>query len=181
MTDEQIIDGLKRQEETALLCLQERYRAYCGSIALSLLRSEEEAQQCLNDLWLALWNSKEPIFNLKAYLAKATRNLALHSLQKDSAGKRSAQLLLLDELSQCIPDPLRETDVESWVLRELLQGFVQALSPEERYVFLGRYWYGYSIGELGQKLRWRENKVSSLLFRLRKRLKKSLEKEGIHL
>lgn len=181
MTDEQIIQGLARQDEEALLHLQERYGAYCRAIALSLLRQEDEAALCLNDLWLAVWKKGENIGNLKAYLAKATRNLALHRLQKCSAQKRRACTVLLDELAACIPDPLREKDLESWVLRDLLSSFVKGLSKEERYVFLGRYWYGHSICELAQALDCGEPRVTSLLFRLRKRLKKSLEKEGYRL
>lgn len=180
MTDEEITQGLAKEDEEALLCLQQRYGAYCRSIALSLLRSEEEAELCLNDLWFSLWQHGENIGNLKAYLAKAVRNLALKQIEKNIAKKRSAHIALLDELSECIPDPLREKELERWVLREVLQGFVQGLSPKERHAFLERYWYGRSIAELAQELGWREAKLTSLLFRLRKRLKKVLEKEGFH-
>lgn len=179
MTDEEIIEGLARENEEALLCLQMRYGVYCRSIALSLLRSEEEAELCLNDLWLSLWQRGEHIGNLKAYLAKSVRNLALKRIEKRTAQKRSGHTALLDELSECIPDPLREKELESWVLREVLQSFVQGLSPKERHAFLGRYWYGHSIAELSQELGWREARLTSLLFRLRKRLKIALEKEGI--
>lgn len=181
MTDEEIIQGLCRENDEALLCLQQRYGAYCRSIALSILHSEEDAELCLNDLWLSLWRNRKSIGNLKAYLAKSIRNLALKQIEKDNAQKRVAHLTLLDELSECIPDPLREKDLERWVLREVLQHFVQGLRPKERQAFLGRYWYGRSIEELAQELDWQESRLTSLLFRLRKRLKKVLEKEGFRL
>jgi RNA polymerase sigma-70 factor (ECF subfamily) len=44
---------------------------------------------------------------------------------------------------------------------------------------VGRYWHLYSIADLAQAYGMRESKVTSLLFRMRKKLKYHLEKEGI--
>lgn len=178
MTDTQIIKQLGQRDEEALLHLQRRYGAYCHSIAFSLLREEAAVQECLDDVWLAVWNSQETPRDLKAYLAKITRNTALHYIQKSTAQKRSAAFVLLDELVECVPDPLREREFEARLLRGLLNDFVKGLKAEERYLFLRRYWYGYSISELAGELGWRETRVTSILFRLRKKLKNSLEKEG---
>ncbi len=178
VTDAQIIKQLGQKDEEALLHLQNRYGAYCYSIAFSLLREEPLVQECLNDVWLAVWSGREAPRDLKAYLAKITRNTALHYIQKNTAKKRSAAFVLLDELAECVPDPLREREFEARLLRGLLNDFVRGLKAEERYLFLRRYWYGYSISELAHDLGWREAKVTSMLFRLRKKLKNSLEKEG---
>lgn len=181
MTDAALITLLERREEEALLYLKERYEQECFSIALRLLRSEEEAEECVNDVWMQLWNSIPPTRpeNLRCYIAKTVRNTALHRLERQSAQKRSAVLVLLDELSECIPDPLREREAEARELREFLNGFVRSLRREEQQIFLRRYWYGERIDELAVRFGCSESRVNGILFRIRKKLRRELEKEGM--
>lgn len=181
MTDGQLLMLVQKRDQEALLRLQERYGAYCRKIAWSLLRDPEAVGECLNDVWLSLWSNPEPPRELKAWLAKVTRNAALRRIRSSEAQKRSGCTVLLDELAECIPDPLRQQEMETQWLKELLEGFLRTLNQDERYVFLRRYWYGYTMAEIASELSWREAKVNSLLYRLRQRLKDCLEKEGYRL
>lgn len=181
MTDTQIIRQLEQKDEEALLHLQEQYEVYCYAIALRLLRDEELAQECVSDVWLAVWESGTRPQNLRAWLAKITRNTALHYIERCSAKKRSASFVLLDELAECIPDPLRQREMEAQMLRELLDNFVKSLKPEAQRLFLCRYWYGYSVAELSERFGFSQGRINSILFRSRQKLKKALEKEGISL
>ncbi len=179
LTDSEIIDGLLRHSEEALILLRNRYEAYCYHIAFSLLRDEDAVSECVNDVWMALWCIKEHPATLKSYIAKVTRNAALMQMRKSSAKKRSANLLLLDELAECIPDSAHSASPDTQHLRWVLQRFVRELKAEERSIFLKRYWYGYTSAEIAEELRYREGKVRSILFRTRKKLKALLQKEGI--
>lgn len=179
MTETQILAQLARKDEEALLHLRDRYESYCLTVAQRLLRDPQAAEECVNDVWLAVWQSDTVPRDLRAYLARVTRNTALHLLERGAAQKRSGVTVLLDELAECIPDPLREHAAETEFLREVLNAFVRGLKPDERSLFVERYWYGYSVGELAAKRGWQENRVSAVLSRLRKKLKKRLEKEGL--
>jgi len=55
--------------------------------------------------------------------------------------------------------------------------FLKGLSEEKRKLFLRRYWYGESVKELAEAFGYRESKVKSILFRLRKQLWRELKKE----
>ena len=178
MTQTQIVAQLARKDEEALLHLRDRYEVYCLTIARRLLRDEQAAEECVSDVWLAVWRSEAVPTDLRAYLARVTRNIALHYLEREGAQKRSGVTVLLDELAECIPDPLRERETDAVFLREVLNDFVRGLKPEARELFVKRYWYGYSVGELAALRGWQENRVSALLSRLRKKLRKRLEKEG---
>ena len=46
-------------------------------------------------------------------------------------------------------------------------------------MFVTRYWYGESIADLQNRMGWTQSRITSLLHRLRKRLKKHLEREGV--
>lgn len=179
MTEQQIIAQLANKNEEALLHLRDRYEVYCLTVAQRLLHDLQAAEECVNDVWLAVWQSESVPRDLRAYLARVTRNTALHYIERSGAQKRSGVTLLLDELAECIPDPLRERAAETALLREVLNDFVRGLKPEERQLFLLRYWYGYPVGEIAAMRGWTGNRVSAALSRLRKKLGKRLEKEGI--
>lgn len=55
------------------------------------------------------------------------------------------------------------------------------LDVEARHLFIRRYWYLDSIGELADRFYMSESKVKSMLFRTRNKLRSYLEKEGIRL
>ena len=181
MTDQELIQLIFLRDEQGLSALQECYATWCGSIIFRLLENEEDTQEALNELWLQIWNSIPPARpeNLKAYLAKAARNTAIHYLERESAQKRKHISILLSELSDCLPDPAASRAAEGQTLRDALNGFVRGLSPREREVFVYRYWYGESVAELQNRTGWTQSKITSLLHRLRHRLKKHLEREGV--
>lgn len=173
-----IIELLERRSELGLELLKEHYTAYCYSIIYRLLQDHEQTEEALNDVWLQIWNSIPPARpqRLRAYLAKIARNTALHYIRHNDAKKRSGTTVLLEELSECIPDPKWEGD--SRELKQLLKDFVGSLEQEERNIFLRRYWYGADIRQIAQERNSTENRITGILFRTRKRLKKYLEKEG---
>lgn len=59
--------------------------------------------------------------------------------------------------------------------------FLAELDAETRRIFVRRYFYADTIKEISDAMDISESKVKSQLFRLRGRLKKHLEKEGIEL
>ena len=176
-----IIELLERRSELGLELLKEKYTSYCYTIIYRLLNDHEQTEEALSDVWLQIWNGIPPARPkcLRAYLAKTARNAALHYIRHNDAQKRSGTTVLLDELAECIPDPKWERDRED--LKELLKSFVSNLEQEERQIFLRRYWYGADIREIAEERNSTENRITGILFRTRKKLKKYLEKEGYKL
>lgn len=177
MEDSEILELFWGRKEQALSELERKYGARLMTLASRMI-SEEDAEECVNDTYLAAWNSIPPARPeyLFAYAAKICRNLALNKVEQSKAAKRSAVVVELSgELIQCIPDKTLATDETG--IRELLIRFLKGLSEEKRKLFLRRYWYGESVKELADAFGYRESKVKSILFRLRKQLWKELEKE----
>lgn len=184
MQDKEIVELFIKREEPALEITSEKYKKYCVSIAEKILGNREDAEEIWNDVLSAAWNSippKEPE-NLKLYLGKIARNSALKKFEAEKAKKRDGGIKLqLDELSECIPEPLSGTEADSIALRDFLNGFIKRLPKEQRNIFLRRYWLCESIKEIAERFGYSENKVSIILFRIRKRLKKELEKEDLNI
>ena len=184
MNDTEIVELYWKRDEAAIAATAEVYGNYCYSVAYRLLQCSEDAQECVNDTYWKAWLSIPPHRpnRLATYLGKITRNLSLDRLKRLSAQKRgNGQLdLVLTELENTIPASTdTEQIVDELVLTDAINQFLRQQPRTERNIFVGRYWHLYSIADLAQAYGMRESKVTSLLFRMRKKLKYHLEKEGI--
>ena len=176
-----IIELLERRDEGALEQLQTHYRDYCRTILLRLLGNEEETEEALSDVWMQVWNAIPPARprHLKAYLAQTARNIAINRIRRDNTARRSGTTVLLDELAECLPDRSWEDRERSREVREALNGFLHTLPREERTIFVRRYWFGETVPEIARTYHYSESKVTSLLHRLRKRLKSRSEEAHV--
>lgn len=186
MEDHELVERYWQRDETVLEDTRQQYGGYCFAIAQNLLGSWEDSEECVSDTWLRAWQSMPPQRpgKLSLFLGKITRNLSLDRLREQRAQKRGGGEgeLALEELRECIPspsDPQRETEERE--LAQSMNAFLRALPRKECSLFLARYWYTYSLGEIGRAFAMKEGTVKASLFRIRKKLKLHLEKEGVSL
>ena len=182
MTDREMVELFIKRDENAIKILEQQYKNYCIAIGERILGSMEDTEECWNDVLERTWNAIPPAEpeNLKLYVGRIMRNTALKMLDSQKAKKRDGGIFLqLDELSECITAPLFEHPADSIALRDFMNGFIRNLSDEKREIFVRRYWLCEAVNEIAEKLGYSENKVSMILFRIRKRLKKELEKEDL--
>ncbi len=186
MEDEQILDLFFRRDQAAVEECRARYGPFCSSVAGRVLQSPEDAEECVNDALLRAWNAIPPQRprSLSAFLAAVTRNLALDRLRENAAQKRGGGEvpLALHELEEAVPAAGSvEEAVEGRLLSESIDRFLRALPEKERRAFLRRYWYLCPVREVAAQGGMSEGAAASLLRRVRNKLKKHLEKEGITL
>ena len=184
MDDRQIIELYNERSETAISETADKYGKYCFYIAYHILYNEQDSEECVNDTYLRAWGAIPPHYpnNLSAFLGKITRNLALNRYRYYMREKRRMEQtsLVLDELQECVPAfDNTEQAVEEKLLVEVLNRFLYGLPVEKRMMFLRRYWYMSSIREIAEDYEISEGKVKMTLFRIRNKLKQTLEKEGI--
>ena len=181
-TDSTIIDRLFARSEEGLALLQTHYGKLCHRIALNLLGSREDAEECVNDTYLAVWNTIPPNrpASLMAYVGKVTRNIAVSCLRKRGAkGRRCEGVVLLDELAECLPDTDTPDPADDLTLREALQSFFDSLSEEDRAMMVRRYYNGEPTEAIAVSLGLRHSTVRVRLYRLRERLRAHLEERGV--
>lgn len=184
MEDSQLVKLFLDRDEQALAEAQRQYGTYCRMIACNILRSDEDAEECVSDAMLKAWQSVPPAVpqSFKAYLGTLTRNLALDRYRRASSDKRRGDPLPIDELSDLAPSELNvENEAEGQLLRERLSEFVSSLDEESRRYFIQRYWYMLEISEIAEKNRVGKSKVKMRLLRARGRLREHLKKEGYEL
>lgn len=184
MEDSHIIKLLFARSETAIAALARRFGARLQSMAANILGSTRDAEECVNDTYLAVWNAIPPErpSPLAPYVYRIGRNTSLKRLRANTAQKRdNAYDLSLDELADCIPDRSPE---HTWEVRELgraIDRFLDTQSKENRVIFLRRYWFGDSVAHIAETLGMRPGTVSVRLNRMRDSLKHYLNKEGFAL
>lgn len=182
MQDKEIVELFIKRKETALEITAEKYKNYCISIAERILGSREDAEEIWNDVLSAAWNSIPPQTpeHLELYLGRIARNAALKKLEAEKTKKRDGGIKIqLDELAEAIPAPLLEQQADLIALRDFLSGFIRNLPNEQRKMFVKRYWLCEDVKSIAESFGYSQNKVSLVLFRIRKRLKKELEKEDL--
>ena len=80
----------------------------------------------------------------------------------------------------CLPGEDVEQMVDARELGRAMDRFLDSKSKESRYIFIRRYWFGDSVGEIARDLKMQENAISVRLNRIRNSLKDYLKKEGYH-
>ena len=87
---------------------------------------------------------------------------------------------MLEELAECVPGGDEPEEIlEAAVLREALNAWLAGLSLRERQLFVNRYFYVRTIPEIAERAGMSRANVSACLYRLRKKLRTHLEKEGL--
>lgn len=186
MEDARIVDLYWARSETAIDETSAKYGKYCYAIAYNILANAEDADESVNDTYLAAWNSMPPQRPsvLSSFLGKITRRISIDKWRAHNAEKRgSGELILaLDELYDCVASGRSvEQTVETAQLGKAIDRFVMALPLMERRVFICRYWYLDSIASICQQFGFSQSKVKVMLHRTRKHLRVYLERQGTSL
>lgn len=182
--DKRILLLLNQRDEQALRDTAAQYGALCRSAARDILGSEQDAEECMNDALLTVWNRIPPDQpqNFCAYLLKIVRNAALDRFRSRQRGKRGGGQAetALEELAELLPNGEDvERDVERRELLAAITRFLEGLPQKQRDLFVRRYWRFSPFSDLARDFGMTENNVQVTLSRLRKKLLTYLRKEGL--
>lgn len=186
MEDSEIVKLYFDRNEQAITQTAEKYGGYCTGIAMNILGSSEDAEECVNDTYMKAWSSIPPHKPsvLSAFLARIVRNLSFNRYKAAHAAKRGGHSfgLILDELGEIVSGSESvEDSVDRAELAKELDAFIAALSEEKRYMFLRRYWYSDSIAQIAEACGRSENSAAVELSRIRSRLRRYLTERGFDL
>ncbi|MBP3666526.1 MAG: sigma-70 family RNA polymerase sigma factor [Clostridia bacterium] len=175
LTDAEIVALYLARDESAVDHTARQYGAYCLSVAMNILNSHPDAEECVNDTYLRAWRSIPPQRPavLRLFLGRITRNLAIDRYREKKSRNREFEVAL-DEIAEILP--AREEDDGD--LPTLLTGFLESLPAEERNLFVLRYWHGHSVARLAKAFGMKPNNLSARLYRTREKLRAYLTERG---
>ena len=153
--DEYLLDLYFKRDERAVAETQRDYGSFCMDLALRILGRRPKP--------------------IKAYLAAVIRNIAIDRYRQN---RRRAQNRELEEAILELSPAMWVPDSAEGELKYLLSDFLRKLSEEERRLFMGRYWHGYTVGDLAEHYGLTPNAVTKRLGRTRERLRDYLNEKG---
>lgn len=182
MEDRQIMELYFSRNERAIEETAKKYEKYCFTVAYNILSNDQDAEECVNDVWLKAWNSIPPNDpdNFRLFLAKITRNIAIDRIKSAQCIKRGggSVTVAFEELDGFLSDRDDEASYSEEELIKLLNSFLRALSVRDCNVFLRRYFYFESVSDIASKYALTKGNVEKILSRTRKKLKEYLRSEG---
>ena len=184
MDDLNIIELYFARDEQAIKETDAKYGKLCHSIAYNILNNNEDSEECVNDTYIGVWNAIPPTRpnNFMAFLCKITRNISLKRIEAMARQKRSqATIVTLDELAEILPDESIGENISNDNLTELISDFLRKEKADVRNVFIRKYYFFDSVGDISKRYSFTEDKVKSMLYHTRKKLKDYLIKEGVEI
>ena len=182
MEDSKIIELFFVRNEDAIKHTDDTYGRRLYHLADNIVHNGQDAEESVSDTYLKAWETIPPHSPkyFFAYIAKICRHFALDKLDWNNAAKRNAEVVsLTQEMELCIPDTERDRELAGKELGMILDAFLRTLTPENRVVFMRRYWYVDTIAEIAARYGISESAVQMRLNRTRAKLCTYLEKEGV--
>ena len=183
MTDEKIVEMFWARDERALNETQDKYKDLCMYVGAQILASNEDREECFNDLLLSLWKSIPPEkpSNLRSYIGRSMRNHALNRSRDNNAWKRGKnyqtvgeEFLLTVEDGQSLADGF-----EAKRAGEAVNRVLDSLGKDDRRIFIMRFYLGMSVDDISRQLGFGESKIKVSVHRTRKKIAELMKKEGI--
>lgn len=182
MEDEKILELYRVRSENAIEETAKKYGAYCTTIAANILLSPEDREECVSDTYLRAWNAIPPERpeNLRMFLARITRNLAINRHKAMSAQKRNGEMTaVLEEMEECLTTGITPEDhIQAKELGQAINRFLRTVSKRESNVFLRRYFFSESNTQIAERYGLTAGNVNVILLRTRRKLRDYLVKEG---
>ena len=184
MNDLEIIALYFERDETAIKETDAKYGKLCHSIAQNILNNKQDSEECVNDTYIGVWNAIPPTRpnSLMAFVCRITRNLSLKRLEAMTRQKRSAATIVsLEELAEVMPDEKIASGVSDGDIARAISEFLRNENEDVRNVFMRKYYFFDSIGDIAERFGFTESKVKSMLFHTRNKLRDYLIKEGVEI
>lgn len=179
MTDEKLIQGLRRSQRDALHRAINQYSGYIAAVARNVLGEQatrEDLEELVSDVFVSLWRAAERLDEsrpLKSYLAAIARNAAIDRLRRLRPEEPLPEddLLTADEAQQPETEALRHDRAQT--LRRLLL----EMSADDREIFVRFHYYRQGVHEIATLMQMNESTVKTRLSRGRAKLRDKLTKE----
>lgn len=113
MDDIKIIDLFFARSELAIEALDGKYGATCHNLSRSILKDQQDAEECVNDAYLGVWNAIPPHRPnpLSVFVCKIVRNISIMRYRANTALKRNSNYdSTMEELENCLSSSVSVED-----------------------------------------------------------------------
>lgn len=176
--DEKIIELFVERSEQGIRELDIKYGKVCHNLSYNIVGSRQDAEECVNDAYLGIWKAIPPAHPnpLQCYIVKIVRNISLKIYWGKEAAKRGGHYkIALEEIEGCIADQKTvEDEIDVRELARIIEEFLDTLTPENRVIFIRRYWFADNYKDIAEFVGLSEKNISVRLTRIREKMKQYL-------
>jgi RNA polymerase sigma-70 factor (ECF subfamily) len=157
-TDNELMGGIARGDETALADLYDRYSRLVMSVALGVVGDRATAEEVTFDVFMRVWQNAagyDPaLAKVPTWLSRLARNRAIDQLRREAIRPAAHSISFSDNVS--LPGDQASGDTESAVQLALEQQRVREavaqLPREQRQALALAYFQGYTHREIARLL-----------------------------
>lgn len=174
LTDLELTDLLKKDDETAFAEIYQRHAESLAGFAASKLYSLDDARDIIHDLFLKLWEERKTLHiqtNLKSYLFLLTRHKIIDKIRRNITREEYAVMAMALLNSH---EPEVEKQLAAKELQQTISHSLNTLSPRVREIYQLSREENMSITEIAEKLQLSEQTVKNQLSSALKHLRQSL-------
>ena len=175
MEKEEIVEGQTLNLEEII----NQNTGYLYTVIMNItnkMLSEEDIEEIISDVFFIFWKNKEKFDKnrrLTPYLVGIAKNLIKQKFR---------QIEFTYDLKEDAEELVDTIDINSLIEQSEKQKVIEKIlddsKEEDKNIFIMFYYNGKKIKDIAKQLKCTEVKIKSKLFRIRKRIKKELEKGG---
>jgi len=173
LTDAKALTQLQSGDQQALGWFIDRYGNYVGTIVKSILQdcmSREDVEEVTADVFVTFWKGAEGLLpiNLKGYLSRVARSLALRKLRE-----KTQELPLEEDVLFVEEESLIEKLDQEQRDRRVREAVLSMTQPDQE-IFLRHYYYYQSVAVIAEKMKMNPSTIKTRLKRGREKLRQYL-------
>lgn len=180
ITDEkELLRRLRDGDEFAFKDLYEIYAPRLAARLLQLLRSEEIAEDILQDLFIKIWEVRHtinPDLSFGALLYKMAANLSKNVYRRNVYDQLMRKQMNTDQSHNPIEESLDQSEA-----KQLLQAALNKLTPRQREVYIMHKIDGLSYQEIASRLNISASAINHHIQEANKQLRNILKSNYIYL
>ena len=173
-SDEELMREIKADNMFAFDVLYKKYSKKLYNFGYSILKSQEEAENLIQDVYLNLWENRyqvEKDSSIKYYLFTIAYNSAISIIRKKA--RESEFIEYLKSLQEINEEPVN-VELEYNELTNKLDEIIKALPQRQKEVYLLHKVEGLKYKEIAERLNISENTIENHMSRALKIIREKL-------
>ncbi len=178
-SDEELMQEIKADNLLAFDILYKKYSKKLYKFAYSILKSTEDAENIIQDVYLNLWENRSKVnkdASVQYYIFSIAHNSAISLIRKKA---KSAEFIEYLKLHQYINQSPLDVEIEYKELKAKLDEIIDHLPDRQKEVYLLHKVEGLKYQEVADKLNISVNTIENHMSRALKTIRGKLDKYSI--
>ena len=173
-SDEELIQEIKAGNMLAFDALYKKYSRRLYKFGFSILKSREETENLIQDVFLNLWENRHKVekdSSVKSYVFTIAYNSAISVIRKKV---RESQFIEYLKSIQEVNGEAADVKIEYDELKNKLDNIIQTLPPRQKEVYMLHRVEGLKYSEIAKRLNISENTIENHMSRAIKTIREKI-------